>query len=328
MGYRVVLLTDDDGSQSGGLAPRDQALCDALAHGGHQVATAQLGEGLVPCLAGDRPDAVMSALTGSAGHDGSIPALLDVLQVPFVGSPASVCRSAWDRSTLEYVVDAVNRSGQAEPACPNGLCLPAAAFASWGAATVLGQVVDRLPGGYPVSVRPACSPTPLDRRRADDAAQLAGALTAVSAAGGEVLVEDWIGGVELAVPVLGTGERAYALPPVEVRSAAGDGEAALPVAGRVGRAPVPAELLSPHADEAEAIRSEIERAAVSLHCAYGCQGLSCVHLVWDGARPVVLAVDAAPALSPEAFVPQAAQVAGISLPALLTALLEAAVEGD
>ena len=81
------------------------------------------------------------------------------------------------------------------------------------------------------------------------------------------MVEQWVEGVEMAVSVLGTGWDAYALPPVEIVAKSGryDTEARMTPGAVEYFAPVrPASLAQDEAD-AQAIRAEIERAALEVY---------------------------------------------------------------
>ena len=49
----------------------------------------------------DPPDAVAIALHGGEGENGSVQAVLELLGVPFVGTPAPACRRAWDKPTAK-----------------------------------------------------------------------------------------------------------------------------------------------------------------------------------------------------------------------------------
>ena len=90
-------------------------------------------------------------------------------------------------------------------------------------------------------------------------------------------------------------------------------------------APVRLESLSPDESQAQAIRSEIERAAVEVYQAYGCRDLARVDIIWDGARAKVLEIDVSPGMGPLSGFPMACTAAGLSLEAVLNELLDQAV---
>ena len=66
-------------------------ICAALEEAGHRPVPLDTTEALVPTLRSERPDVVYNALHGKHGEDGTIQSLLEFLEIPFIGSPASVC---------------------------------------------------------------------------------------------------------------------------------------------------------------------------------------------------------------------------------------------
>ena len=143
------------------------------------------------------------------------------------------------------------------------------------------------------------------------------------------MIEEWVDGVELSVFVLGEGDDSFALPPVEVVARDGryDTDARLAKDGARFFAPVRQQSLSIDEYEAQAIRSECERAALEAHCAYGCRDFSRVDMVWDGARAKVLEVGVAVDLGEGRPFDLAVRAAGLSVGAVVCAALDRAVDG-
>ena len=138
-----------------------------------------------------------------------------------------------------------------------------------------------------------------------------------------VVIEQWVEGVELAVSVLGTGWDAYALPPVEIVAKQGlyDTEARITPDAVQCFAPVrPASLASDEAD-AQAIRSEIERAALEVYRAYNVRDLARIDLIWDGAQARVFEVNVSPGMAERSLFPLACKAAGLSLSGVLNELV-------
>ena len=75
-------------------------VCEALEEAGHKVVPLDTTSSLVPTLRSERPDVAFIALHGKHGEDGTIQSLLEFVGVPFIGSPASVCRSTWNKDSL------------------------------------------------------------------------------------------------------------------------------------------------------------------------------------------------------------------------------------
>ena len=76
-------------------------LAAALRETGTSVREWDVDAALVERLRTDPPDAVAIALHGGEGENGSVQAVLELLGVPFVGTPAHACRRAWDKPTAK-----------------------------------------------------------------------------------------------------------------------------------------------------------------------------------------------------------------------------------
>lgn len=87
-------------------------------------------------------------------------------------------------------------------------------------------------------------------------------------------------------------------------------------------APVRLESLLHDESTAQAIRSEIERAALEVYRAFGMEGYGCVDLIWDGAQAQVLEVNVTPSLAERSVFSVACEASGLSIPAVLDRLIE------
>ena len=139
-------------------------------------------------------------------------------------------------------------------------------------------------------------------------------------------IEQWVDGVELSVSILGTGWDAHALPPVEIVAREGFYDAAARMADDAVEffCPVRDKSLSPNAVDAQAIRAEIERAALEVYRAYSVRDLGRVDLIWDGGAARCFEVDVSPGMTERSLFPMACAAAGLSLPAVLDTLVNEA----
>ena len=275
-------------------------------------------------------DVVMPVLHGLNGEDGTLQSLLEFLDIPFVGSSASVCQRAWNKDSLHYELAAYRNITGEEPVAswPQGLYIARDAFKSMGAATALDMVQDRVIGGYPVAVKPAHGGSAMGVHRVDRVEDLGDAVLDALSYDAAVVIEQWIEGVEMGVSILGTGWDAYALPPVEIVPVQGLYDtAARMTAGAVNmHCPVRPESLSPDPAQAQAIRAEIERAALEVYRAYNVRDMGRVDLIWDGAQARVLEMDVSPGMTEYSMFPAACKGAGLSLPKVMDELVNAALQ--
>lgn len=305
-------------------------VCAALEEAGHKVVPLDTTSDLVPTLRSERPDVCYSALHGKHGEDGTIQSLLEFVGIPFVGSPSSVCQRAWNKDSMHSEMAAYRAiTGDAPVAYwPQGLYIARDAFKDMGAATALDLVEERVIGGYPVAVKPAHGGSALGVHRVDSIDDLGEAILDALSFDEAVVIEQWIEGVEMAVSVLGTGWDAYALPPVEIVAKQGqyDTAARLTPGAVEYFTPVrPASLSNDEAD-AQAIRAEIERAALEVYRAYNARDLARIDLIWDGAQARVFEVNVSPGMTEVSLFPAACEAAGLSLPSVLDELVKGALE--
>lgn len=301
-------------------------VCEALEQAGHEVLPLDTTDELVNVLRKEKPDVAYSALHGKNGEDGTVQALCDLLNIPLVGCSVSVCRQTWNKATLKSTLNRFYQGESGAAVAIPGLCLSEAMFKDMGAACALDMISEHIPAGYPFAVKPAKQGSALGMSKVENEKELAEALLKAYSFDTEAIIEEWIDGVQVAVSVLGEGVNAYALPPVEIVPKTGiyDTEARIDDEAVDYYAPVRLESLSHDEAQAQAIRSEIERAAVEVHQAYGCRDLSRVDIIWDGACARILEIDVSPGMGPLSGFPMACKAAGLSLEAVLNELLDQA----
>lgn len=298
----------------------------ALEEAEHTPVAIDVSEDLVAALRAERPDVCIVAVPGKAGEDGTLQGLLEFLDIPFVGSSAEVCRTTSDKSLLPaYMQMACEFSGeQTVAAWPRGFCFSRAAFSELGAFDAIDLFEERVPGGYPLAVKPACGGLAYGVHKASSKEELRDAIRDAFTFDDEVIVQQWAEGVEVSVCILGSGWDAHALPPVEIVPRKG----LYLTDARLGSnavdfyAPIRLESLSHDEATAQAIRSEIERAALEVYRAFGMEGYGIVDLIWDGAQAQVLEVDVTPSLAERSVFSAACEASGLSIPAVLDRLVE------
>lgn len=322
---KVAVLTGGSSTERELSLASAKNVCAALEEADHRTVLLDASSDLVSTLRVERPDVCFNALHGKLGEDGTVQSLLEFVGVPFVGSPSGVCRRAWDKSSLGSEMAAYRAITGEEPTAswPQGVYIAREAFDSMGIASAFDLVEDRVIGGYPVAVKPAHGVSASGVRRVDSVDQLGEAVSDALSFDDAVIIEQWIDGVEVTVPVLGSGWDAYALPPVEIVAKEGFCDTvACRTPGAVELfAPVRPVSLSNDEADAQAIRAEIERAALEACRAYQVRDLARVDLVWDGAQARVLEVDVSPSLAESSSFSLACEASGLSLSGVLNELV-------
>jgi len=328
MGLKVAVLMGGSSFERKFSLESGKRVCDALEEAGHKVIPLDTVPDLVPTLRSEKPDVVYNALHGKHGEDGTIQSLLEFLGIPFVGSPASVCHRAYNKDALHSSVqkyrDITGDAGVVS--WPQGVFIARDAFKDMGAAMALDLVPERVAGGFPVVVKPAHGGSALGVHKVHDQEHLGEAVLDALSYDDAVNIEQWVEGVELSVAILGTGWDAHALPPVEIVAREGffDAEARMHEDRVEFFCPVRMASLAADESDAQAIRAEIERAALEVYRSYGVRDLGRVDMIWDGSQARCFELDVSPGMTDHSLFPVACRAAGLTLTGVVDALVTAA----
>ena len=311
MDVRVLVL-------AGGLSyERDVSLrsgrrvLDALRSAGLTAEMRDPDAALLPALQVDPPDAVVIALHGATGEDGSLRGVLDLCGIPYVGSDARAARLAWDKPSVK------SRLREAGIPTPDWVALPHDRFSELGAVAVLDRIVERL--GLPLMVKPAQGGSGLGAAVVREAADLPAAMVGCFAYDSTALVEQYVTGMNVAVSVIDEGHGPQALPIVEIVPRDGVYDYAARYTAGLTTWHVPARLDA-------AVAAQVAETAVTAHKALGLRDLSRIDLIVSGNGDLqVLGCNVSPGMTETSLLPLAVQADGADLGAKLSALVERAV---
>ena len=262
---------------------------------------------LLPALASERPDAVIIALHGATGEDGSLRGVLDLCGVPYVGCDAQASRVAWDKPSAKAVLR------EAGIPTPDWVALPHDRFSELGAAAVLDKIVERL--GVPLMVKPAHGGSGLGASVVHTAAELPAAMVGCFAYDQTALVERYVAGTDIAVSIVDQGDGPVALPPVEIVPRDGVYDYAARYTAGLTTWHVPARVDDTVADR-------IAEVALAAHSALGLRDLSRVDLILDANGAAhVLEVNVSPGMTETSLLPMAVNAAGMDFGKLLANLV-------
>ncbi|MQA08478.1 MAG: D-alanine--D-alanine ligase [Pseudonocardiaceae bacterium] len=274
-------------------------LSSALRSRGLTVEEWDTDSGLLSRLRSHRPDAVLVALHGGEGENGSVQTVLEMLDVPFVGTGSQACRRAWDKPTAK---SEIARAGMSTP---EWVVLPHSTFRELGAQAVLDAMVDRL--GLPMMLKPDQGGSALGAQVVRDASQLPAAMVGCLAYGETVLAERFVDGVEVAVTVVEGTDGPEALPAVEIVPESGVYDYTARYTAGLTDFYAPARLSD---DEAKAVGG----LAVQAHRLLGLRDVSRTDAVVTPDGTVqFLEVNSSPGLTETSSLPMAVEAAGLSL---------------
>lgn len=266
---------------------------------------------LIDRLTVHRPDAVVVALHGGAGENGAVQSVLQMLNVPFVGSDASACRRAWDKPMAKT---ALVEAGLSTPAW---VALPQAIFRELGARPVLDALVARL--GLPLVLKPGQGGSALGVYVVRAAGELPAAMVGCLAYSETVLAERYVSGTEIAVTVVDTAGGLRALPAIEIEPDGGFYDFAARYTAGFTTFHCPARL-SP------AVADTVAELAVRAHSVLGLRDVSRTDAVVTADGTVqVLEVNVSPGLTETSLLPMAVQEYGSTMGYLFRDLVERAI---
>jgi D-alanine-D-alanine ligase len=289
---------------------------------GRRLATALRGVGadvrewdvdgsLVTQLRSDPPDAVVIALHGGEGENGSVQAVLELLGVPFVGTSAQACRRAWDKPTAKAELAGAGLD------TPDWVALPHTTFRALGAQTVLDAMVDRL--GLPLMIKPDQGGSALGAQIVTARSDLPAAMVSCLAYSDSVLAERFVPGTEVAVTVVDDGAGLRALPAVEIDARGGFYDYTARYTPGTVSFHCPARLDA-------AVLARVQETALAAHRLLGLRDVSRTDAVVDpDGRVQVLEVNVSPGLTDTSLLPIAARAAGTGLGELYSNLVERAI---
>jgi D-alanine-D-alanine ligase len=291
----------------------------ALRQSGREVVEIEIDHTVIDRVRELAPELVFIVAHGQSGEDGSLQALLELLDVPYTCSDSLASALCLDKILTKQLL---RRAGLQTPPFH---AFSRHAFQDLGAASLFDEVMERL--GAPVLVKPARQGSSFGIKYVARPEQLRTAVLGAVAYDDEILVERHVSGRELAITVLGgpedpaggIGSVPYEmLPIVEIlhTSEVYDYEA---------HYDFDAVRLDAPADLPEPAREQVEQAALAACRTLGTRDMARVDLILEPPGTVqILEVNTIPGLTETGPTPLAAEAAGIGFTGLVARLADAA----
>jgi len=257
-------------------------------------------------LVASQPDAVVLALHGKPGEDGTMQGLLETLGIPYTGSGVLASAIAMNKVATKQILIA------------NGLPTPDYVVISPTSdvreqAAEVARVL-----GFPVVVKPTSEGSSLGVSIVHSFENLGTTLVKTFYDFHSLFAEKYIPGMEVTVGVLGTGRRIRALPILELvpKNEFYDYEAKY--THGMTEFHLPARL-------SETATRRVQELAVQAHLAVGCHGYSRVDLrVTPDEEPFITEINTLPGMTDTSDLPAQAQAAGIPYDELVLEILNSA----
>lgn len=298
---RVAVILGGDSAEREVSLHSGRAVLDALKSLGYDafaldVTEALLGKADLRDLIGsNRPDLAFLATHGTNQEDGALQGLFELLHIPYTGSGIQASSLAMDKRLTKIVVE------------------------SQGIPTPRGQVVtspvERIEIEPPLIVKPNAQGSTVGLSFVHNKEEIKPAIERALHYDKMAIVEEWVQGMEITVPVLG----GKALPSVEIVPKEGHYDFAnkyIPGATEeISPARLPADVLAKASDYAE-----------GAHKALGCEGATrSDFIVRDNKDPIFLELNTLPGLTGTSLLPNSANAAGMSFEALVDWIVQDAL---
>ncbi len=286
----------------------------ALERLGHEVHSLDIEDPTTEALMEISPDAAFICLHGPGGEDGTVQALLETLGIPYTGSgPLSSIR-CMDK---DYAKRAIRAAGIPTPPFRTFF---RRAMNEMGAAAALDAAADSL--GYPLVVKPAREGSSFGLSRVEAPDQLLDAVYEAFGYDAKILLERWVDGTEVSVPILEpAGEEPKVLGLVEIRPRDGAYNFEAKYTPGATDFAIPAEI---PADAA----ARLEETALTIYELLGCSGFARVDTIVENGTPLILDVKTVPGFTETSTFPLAAEAAGISFESLIETILETTLQTE
>lgn len=253
---------------------------------------------------------VMPLLHGPMGEDGTVQGLLELLDVPYVGSGVLGSSLCMDKAMAKQVAGAAG--------------IPQARYRAFRESEVTPSLVDDIIAdlGLPVFVKPANMGSSIGVSKAKTAEQLHAAVDVALGYDEWVVVEESITGREIEVAVLGNLQPRASLPG-EVQPGAEFYDYADKYLDDGSRTLIPAPL-------PDAVAAEAQALAVRAFRALRCDGLARVDFFYEdgpsGRGLLLNEVNTIPGFTPISMYPKMWIASGLSYPALIDELVDLALD--
>lgn len=286
-------------------------IAGALREVGYDVTIRDTDAGLLPWLREQRPDAAVIALHGGRGENGAIQTVLELLDIPFVGTTAARCRLAWDKPSAKVLLAGAGLD------TPRWLTLSHRSFKDLGAEELVRAITARI--GLPLVVKPHQGGSALGVQVVRESTDLPAALVASFAYDDVVMVEEHIPGTEVAVTVIDDSGDPVALPAVEIEFPGDLFDYEARYTAGLTRYYTPARLPGERG-------AAVAAAAVSAHRTLGLRDVSRTDaIVAEDGRVMVLEVNVSPGLTETSMLPMAVEASGRRVGEVYAELLTTAI---
>jgi len=267
----------------------------ALQEAGYRSVRIDAGRDLAERLHAEGVDVAFVALHGRFGEDGTVQGLLEMLGIPYTGSGVLASALAIDKVATKKILLYHE--------------LPTPGFTVFRRGDDREALLERC-RHFPLVVKPAREGSTIGISIAHDQKQLADGLDAALERDHQVLVEDYISGMEVTVSVLGD----EALPIIQIVPKSGFYDYRAKYTAGQTRYILPAPL-------PPLVYRRLQQVAVEACRVLGCRGAARVDFMVQEREFSILEINTVPGMTPTSLLPKAAARAGMGFTELVVRML-------
>ena len=283
-----------------------KAVTEALKEKGYEVECLDIQRETIGKIQEINPDVVFLALHGKYGEDGCIQGMLEWMGYPYTGPGVASSAICMDKILTKRIL--VNHN------IPTPKFMEFKAFDKGIKDIILNEF------SFPVVLKAACQGSSIGVSIIGNEEQLEKEIEEILEYGDSLLVEEFVKGTELTVPIIGN-ENYRALPVIEITSENEFYDFESKYTQGMCQHIIPARI-------DEVTYKAVEEAALQAYGAAGCRGLSRVDIIIDeNNNPYVIEINTLPGMTSMSLFPDSARYAGIEFPELLDELVKLALEG-
>ncbi|UOR12440.1 D-alanine--D-alanine ligase [Halobacillus amylolyticus] len=273
-----------------------KGIIQALKNKGHDVVDIDFTPEKLDEILSLKVDLVFLGLHGKHGEDGKVQGLLDMLEIPYVGSGVLASALAMDKAKSKQIF------------ANNGILTAKSKTYHRTHHNDHEEIASDIRSSFtlPFVIKPNQEGSTLGLTIVKEDKQIVPAIQMALNSDSVILVEDYVGGREVTVPVVGSQGDERALPVIEIipKNDYYDFDSKYQPGG--SEHIVPAEI-------GKALTEKLSAEAVQAHRLLGCDVYSRVDfIINDKQETIILEVNTLPGMTPTSLFPDSAQVIGWS----------------
>lgn len=267
-----------------------EAVYNALISRGYNAHRFILNENNACDIISEKPELCVLVLHGKGGEDGTIQGLLELSGIPYTGSGVASSANCMNKILTKKLLET------------EGIPTPEYETVKKGEdyKNVAMNFV------FPLVVKAPCQGSSVGVEIVHNREELTSAIENNIGYDGEILIEKFISGTEVTVPVMQDGGKAVALPIIEIVSENAFYDFESKYTSGMSHHIIPARI-------SEEAAKKTEEYALKAYSALSCRGVARIDFFVDEAgNPFVIEINTIPGMTSTSLVPDAAKAIGLS----------------